>query len=130
MGVAAHRLGVLINHLPGGSLLLKLKNMSRMYPELQIVNALVKFQNGVTDKETRWVDDSAFKIAACYLASKLTPYHAREISGFFDINRNYMESQIQTYAVHLLMDPEAKSFMEQAETCYREMEFITKQNQL
>lgn len=101
-----------------------------MYPELQIVNALVKFQSGVTDRETRWVDDSAFKIAACYLSSKLTPYHDREIAAFFDINRKYMKSQVESYAVQLLMDPEAKGFMEDAETCYREMEFITKQNQL
>lgn len=94
------------------------------YPSLKKINVLVKVTAGVTDKETRWVKDSPFKICACYLGCKLTGLSDREIGGFFDINRKYMRSQVKSYAVQLLMDPECKSMMETIEAAYKELDQI------
>lgn len=98
--------------------------MPKEYAELKKINVLVKLQNGVSDKETRWVKDSPFKIAACYLACKLTQLSDREIGGFFNINRIFMRMEVERYAVHLLLDTEAKENMEQVEQLFRELENI------
>jgi hypothetical protein len=96
----------------------------REYSQLKKINVLVKLQHGVSDKQTRWVKDSPYKIAACYLACKLTPFSDREIAGFFDINAKFMRSEVERYAVHLLLDTEAKKFMQEMETAYKELEAI------
>jgi hypothetical protein len=90
--------------------------------QLQKINVLVKLQNGVSDRETRWVKDSAFKISACYLACKLTALSDREIAAFFDINPDFMRNEVERYAVHLLLDAEAKLFMEQMQQAFKELE--------
>lgn len=94
------------------------------YSELRRINVLVKLQYSVTDKETRWVKDSPYKISACYLACKLTSLSDREIAAFFNIHRQFMRNEVERYAVQLLMDPEMKGFMEELETAFREMNTI------
>ena len=71
--------------------------MAKSHPELEKINIYIKLFAHVTDKETRWVKDSPFKICACYLACKLTDLSDREIGTFFDINPVFMRSQVVQY---------------------------------
>lgn len=96
--------------------------MNQEIPQLHKIAAMVKFAHGCELYDIRGIKDTPQKFSACYLAKKLTKADSKIIGKFFQINPDFMEDQVQGYAVQLLMDQKAKKIHEDLEQLFWEME--------
>ena len=97
--------------------------MSSEIPQLYKVTALMKFALGCETSDIRGFKDTPQKLAACYMAMKITKAPDRVLGKFFLINPQYMRNEVETYAVNLLLLPESKAMLENIEQLFWEIEF-------
>lgn len=67
-------------------------------------------------------ENCGYKVAACYATRKHFDFTDGQLAFFFQINKKYLEGQLQEFAVQVLVTPEIQEIQNQAWQMHENLE--------